>query len=304
MGRARLRPGGAVVLVALVGMSASWPDGARPQRSLTDSFSGQRLSAPRTGGLLGLAEDGNERASTAAGLSLGPTRGPGWAPEPMLAPGPRPTPGAQCRLGGGKSGRRAAWVLATTGALIATDRNSMQALSSAFAGDTDDALLSAIESFGAEGGVASVAGLYAFGDRYDKQTAQIASRALGRTVVQTEVLKTLTGRDRPRVAGARGAFHGPAGGDDAESFPSGHTGIAFTLATVYGKRYPKWKWPLYGLAASVGWARMRHEAHFPSDVFVGAAIGIRNGRREIKRAKRSRAAAPAPLVAARESLMP
>ncbi|MFQ5809218.1 MAG: phosphatase PAP2 family protein [Armatimonadota bacterium] len=252
-----------------------------------------------------MAEGRNETVGDRPRLSLAPTGETGWAPEAALAPGARAVPGAQFTLRGGKSRRRTAWVLGATGALIATDRNSMQALTSAFAGDTDnDALLSAIETFGSESGIASVIGLYALGDRYDKQTARIASRALGTTLVQTQVLKTLTGRDRPRVAGARGAFHGPGASDTAQSFPSGHAATAFTLATVYGKRYPKWKWPLYGLAAGVGWARMRHDAHFPSDIFVGAAIGVHNGRRELRRAKRSRAVAPAPPAAAAENLMP
>jgi membrane-associated phospholipid phosphatase len=50
------------------------------------------------------------------------------------------------------------------------------------------------------------------------------------------------------------------------------------VATVLGARYRKLRVPLYILAAAVGWARINAARHFPSDVFVGAAVGIYSGR--------------------------
>ena len=71
-----------------------------------------------------------------------------------------------------------------------------------------------------------------------------------------------------------GDFTGPGLKDGYVSFPSGHTSAAFAVGTVLAKRYPKYKWAFYGLATLVGIARMQKSAHFPSDVLVGAGLGI------------------------------
>jgi membrane-associated phospholipid phosphatase len=61
------------------------------------------------------------------------------------------------------------------------------------------------------------------------------------------------------------------------SFPSGHSIAAFSVATVFARRYPTHRWlpyVAYGLAATVGFSRVSLSAHFPSDVFLGAALGV------------------------------
>lgn len=59
-------------------------------------------------------------------------------------------------------------------------------------------------------------------------------------------------------------------------FPSGHTIAAFSVATVIARRYGKThRWVpylAYGLAATIGFSRVTTLAHFPSDVFLGAAL--------------------------------
>lgn len=60
------------------------------------------------------------------------------------------------------------------------------------------------------------------------------------------------------------------------SFPSGHTIMAFTFASVVGTHYKKTIWVpilVYGLAFAEGYSRMRAEKHWASDVLVGAALG-------------------------------
>ena len=62
----------------------------------------------------------------------------------------------------------------------------------------------------------------------------------------------------------------------AGGFPSGHTISAFSIATVIAERYPNpsWhRWVIYGIAGLVGFSRLSGHSHFPSDVFLGAALG-------------------------------
>ena len=83
-------------------------------------------------------------------------------------------------------------------------------------------------------------------------------------------LKRATDRERPD-------------GSNKRSWPSGHTSLAATSATmaVGNLRYvdmPAWarvtaSVGLYGTAASTGWARVEAGKHFPSDVLAGYALG-------------------------------
>jgi membrane-associated phospholipid phosphatase len=90
-------------------------------------------------------------------------------------------------------------------------------------------------------------------------------------------LKYAVGRSRPREG--KGSHHfQPFSGQ--VSFPSGHATQAFTVASVIATEYPS-PWvqvAAYGPAALVGFARLRHDAHWASDVAAGALIGIGVGR--------------------------
>ena len=59
-----------------------------------------------------------------------------------------------------------------------------------------------------------------------------------------------------------------------QSFPSGHTATAFALATALSVMYPQGKRFFFFLAIMVGLQRVATQSHFPSDVVVGAMIGI------------------------------
>jgi membrane-associated phospholipid phosphatase len=60
------------------------------------------------------------------------------------------------------------------------------------------------------------------------------------------------------------------------SFPSGHTVSAFATAMVitYFCRNKAWGFPLFLLAALVGYSRMYLSQHFFEDVTAGSAIGV------------------------------
>ena len=65
-----------------------------------------------------------------------------------------------------------------------------------------------------------------------------------------------------------------------DAMPSGHTTIAFALATSLGDDIDRtWaKVGLYAIAAGVGWSRVNDNRHWLSDVAAGAALGITSAK--------------------------
>jgi membrane-associated phospholipid phosphatase len=119
-------------------------------------------------------------------------------------------------------------------------------------------------------------------DSYASETALLAGEAALNSVIVTVALKDIGRRLRPYDVAPNGNlsatwFRNPdrsPGGFG--SFPSGHTAGAFSVATVFAERYRthRWApWVAYGLAGVVGLSRLNLQAHFPSDIFFGAALG-------------------------------
>ena len=65
-----------------------------------------------------------------------------------------------------------------------------------------------------------------------------------------------------------------AGTHQGYSFPSGHSAISFCLATVIAMRYPQMRYIAFIAAALVALSRMYLGVHYPSDVTVGAFLGV------------------------------
>ncbi len=73
-------------------------------------------------------------------------------------------------------------------------------------------------------------------------------------------------------------WKGPFGGN---SFPSGHTTAAFSVAAVFATKYRETKWApvvAYSLATAVGISRIYENRHWASDVFAGAVLGLVTGK--------------------------
>lgn len=133
-------------------------------------------------------------------------------------------------------------------------------------------------------------------DVYAQRTFVLAGEAVLTSEILTSVMKDVTRRANPALV--------PMGGDFSDTwfkknqgswvrgigaFPSGHTISAFSVATVYAKRYPKGKWkPIvaYSLAGIVGFSRSSLETHFASDVVLGAALGYFIGNHVVKADRR------------------
>lgn len=62
-----------------------------------------------------------------------------------------------------------------------------------------------------------------------------------------------------------------------QSFPSGHTATAFSLAVALSWAFPRGRIIFYFLAGLAGLQRIVSNSHWPSDVLVGAAIGLLAG---------------------------
>lgn len=108
----------------------------------------------------------------------------------------------------------------------------------------------------------------------------------------TSVLKIAAGRARPYVShdSTRDfGFMRGLEGNDYRSFPSGHTVIAFAMASAATEEVSRsggaaWLVGVatYGGATLVGLARMYNDDHWASDVAMGAAIGIFTGQRVVR----------------------
>lgn len=97
---------------------------------------------------------------------------------------------------------------------------------------------------------------------------------LGVTVLVTDIIKISVNRTRPADRYPNDVFVLSPSHD--QSFPSGHTSLAFATATTLALQYHKWyvTVPAFVWASSVGYSRMYLGKHYPSDVLMGAAVGI------------------------------
>jgi membrane-associated phospholipid phosphatase len=129
------------------------------------------------------------------------------------------------------------------------------------------------------GGVAvAYAAGYAIEDYKLRDTALLTLQAWALTGGLTEATKRLAGRQRPGYTDDKSQFEGWGGA--GKSFFSGHVANAFTVAAVVSEQYDDvWVAPVaYGLAGLVAWSRLNDNAHWASDVVVGAGVGYAVGK--------------------------
>ncbi len=167
-----------------------------------------------------------------------------------------------------------------------------------------------ISEFGSNYGVYSVItwGLVSAALKNEKgvQTSLLATQAMITSGIWTQVIKLLTGRERPKASyifsGIEGGkWHGvlskylEVNADDRsrfsyDAFPSGHAATAFSIATVFATQYNENKAVpvlLYSAATLVGISRMTEHEHWASDVFVGSLLGYLSGKQVVKHYNRT-----------------
>lgn len=158
-----------------------------------------------------------------------------------------------------------------------------------------------VTNFGGLNEVFTVAGIGAYGlissnDRL-VNTTLLSSQAfiVGGTI--TTVLKFISGRTRPSYypsdVEAEPRFLGPFhknlndanGSYENSSFPSGHSTVAFAVATVFASEYkdnPIVPVIAYSAASLISLSRITENKHWVTDVFSGAALGYFTGKLVVK----------------------
>ncbi len=152
---------------------------------------------------------------------------------------------------------------------------------------TDAAVRSAeaIRPIGTEGGLLLMGATWLAGRSLERpEITAMAEDGLEAVLfsagVITPLLKSLSGRERPRNTSDPSAFAG-----DGHSFPSGETTMVFAMASVVAAHSNRW-WidaGAWGVAGLIGLERMVLDAHWASDVVAGALIGAAVGRWVVRR---------------------
>jgi len=143
----------------------------------------------------------------------------------------------------------------------------------------------------------TLAGLASYGLIFKRKkvvtTTLLATQAYITGAAVETVLKFLAGETRPNYYGADQVasprFLGPFtkvqrdynGKKTYSSFPSGHATVAFAAATVFASEYrdkPAIPIIAYTAASLIGVSRVTENAHWTTDVVVGAALGYLTGK--------------------------
>ncbi len=131
-----------------------------------------------------------------------------------------------------------------------------------------------ISDYGMYSMVGGSAGIYLLGlatqDEHQRETGFLSGESAIDSLAVVEALKYTMRRQRPFQGDGTGPFW-----HSGTSFPSEHAAISWAVAGTFAHEYPSpfVKFLAYGAATVISASRITAKQHFPSDVFVGAAIG-------------------------------
>lgn len=124
-------------------------------------------------------------------------------------------------------------------------------------------------------GLTALAG-YAFHDPKTADTGFLALKALLIAGATTRSLQLLTQRQRPFQEQGHQFWNGSGIKWARDSFPSGHSTVAWTVAPILAYQYSHHAWVapvVYSLATLTSLSRIYEDKHWSSDVFAGAVVG-------------------------------
>lgn len=128
--------------------------------------------------------------------------------------------------------------------------------------------------------------LYLYGELFEdaraRRTAGYTAEGLILCGLTTQPIKYAVRRPRPGDSLGEDPFEKER---SRLSFPSGHTAVAFTVATVLSAQYGSESAVTllaYALAAMTGWSRMNDNDHWASDILFGSYIGYISAREAMR----------------------
>jgi hypothetical protein len=123
---------------------------------------------------------------------------------------------------------------------------------------------------------------YVAKDEKAKRTLLLGAESFLITGAFVQTLKRATGRHRPFTGDSHDTWSGPrlTAKNEYMSFPSGDASSAFAVASVVASEYDNRIVPplVYTTSTLIALSRVHNNAHWPSDVFVGSAIGYFTGK--------------------------
>ncbi|MDB5689920.1 MAG: phosphatase family protein [Sphingomonas bacterium] len=114
----------------------------------------------------------------------------------------------------------------------------------------------------------------------DRRLARSGGRMLASELLATAIksaVKKSIDRTRPKLLVDEGRYRMAPGSTDEHpinSFPSGHTAGAVTVARAFARDYPEHAGVAYLAASAAALVQIPRCTHYPSDLAAGAAVGI------------------------------